>query len=230
MALKNRPKSYGTWRYYKGAIFANVEDDTCSIPPCVIRQILSATGFRSVAAFNRELRRHEYGKIPKRLQHRLKSLLAETCSDDWEHFPIETEQVESPLMLDENPPPAEIEIYHMAIKKVDWGHCFELSAAITTTRYFRARPGEEAICALLIRTKGRAFDELKPSEGRVFQNWIRRKRIKVSSLGSAFGDAVNGMERATEAAGIMSKTFADEMNEPVDYFVECSDGEASGFQ
>ena len=229
MNLKQKPTFYGTWRYYKNGEFANVVDDARLISPLVIHQILSTTGFSSVAAFNCELNRHQRGKIPKQLQNRLKPLLAETSSDESEYLDIESEQIESPLMLANDPPEAKIEIYSMGFEKIKGGHSFWVSAGVTTSKHLQAKPGEEAICALLTK-HGADFAKLNPSEKRVFSNWLKRKRLKVSSLQSAFSEAVSEIERATEVVGFMSKTFVDEKNEPADYFIECSDGESSGFQ
>jgi len=91
-----------------------------------------------------------------------------------------------------------------------------------------AKPESEAVCNLLIKSNG-DFAELKPLEKRVFSNWLKRERLKISSLESAFSEAVTEIERSTEVAMISPKRRVDEKNGPVDYFIECSDGDYSGF-
>ena len=228
MKLKQKPTFYGTWRHYKNAEFVNWVDEARLIPPFVIKQILSTTVFSSVAAFHCELNRHERGKIPKELQDRLKRLLDETSSDQPEYLDIESEQIESPLMLVNDPPESKIEIYSMGFEKIKGGHSFWVSAGVTTAKHLQAKPGAEAVCSLLIKSNG-DFAKLKPSEKRVFSNWLKRECLKVSSLESAFSEAVSEIERSTGVVGMMSKSFVNEKNEPVDYFIECSDGDYSGF-
>ena len=234
MKLKQKPTFYGTWSYYKNAEFVNWVDEARLIPPFVIKQILSTTGFSSVAAFHCELNRHERGKIPKELQDRLKRLLAVSSYDqpsfnsELGYLNIESGKIESPLMVANDPPEPEFEVISMGFSKVKGGHSFGLRAGVTTAKHLQAKPGAEAVCNLLIKSNG-DFAELKPLEKRVFSNWLKRERLKVSSLESAFSEAVTEIERSTEVVMISPKTFVDEKNEPVDYFIECSDGDSSGF-
>ena len=234
--MTGQEKHYDVWRYFKAAHFESVDDGSLTLHQDVVLQILEATGLKTVKCFNEELVRYRHKSMPSELHERLRGLLDSTTSDDWRLLtlsgrkgPTDYIQIEPPLMLTGDAPAPTIDVYAMAFAAVERGYSFQLSASVNAPKQFKARPGEEEICSLLIESQEKSFDKLLPEQKTLFCEWLLKNRVNPSTLGKAFEEATSEILRASERNGIMSKTFHLGRDRVADYFIECSDGDESGF-
>lgn len=179
MQAETYPKRYGAWRYFAPACLELDDEQQFSVK--IVQQILRATGFSSVEAFNDEVKKHPRGELPEVLQDRLRAVFLGHGEIPNYEFPEKifvngAGDLVAPVEKPSDQEPLRIEIAAISIE-VGKNNRFRIPLRVgaESANLFAPRDGLEQLCALLMGDNSgddRAWDLLSGEEQAVIRKWV----------------------------------------------------------
>jgi hypothetical protein len=226
----------GAWRYYAPGYLCA---DDCEVDDGVISQILLATDFDSVEAFNNELGAHDRGELPEALQAKLKAIFSKptySSEDVPAHLSIsdgvvsslqESIELKCPFKLAQEHKPLEIGIYAMSIENEDGVYTVNLRAGVSSAKLFEAASEDlEPVCSVLIDKLASAkSDEIDNSDKAELRAYLKSNGADLELVDDDDFLEELGMQvrYMVETIGIATIPFSDDSGDEVEFWIEAEE-------